>query len=50
MSHTKRGLERPETRYVSVGDADVAYQVTGEGPLDLLYGWGLGTLIELFWE
>lgn len=43
-------MDRPETRYVSVGDAEVAYQVVGDGPLDLLYGWGLGTHIELFWE
>jgi hypothetical protein len=29
-------MEAPETRYVAVGDADVAYQVVGDGgPLDL---------------
>ena len=43
-------MERPETRYVAVGDADVAYQVFGEGPIDLLYTFGLGSQVDLFWE
>lgn len=30
-------VSRPETRYVSVGDADVAYQVFGSGPIDLVF-------------
>ena len=40
-------MEQPETRYVSVGEADVAYQVIGDGPLDLLFCYGLGNHIEL---
>ena len=43
-------MEGPETRYVSVGDADVAYQVLGDGPLDLLYFYGMGSHIEFAWE
>jgi class 3 adenylate cyclase len=43
-------MSGPETRYVAVGDADVAYQVIGEGPLDLLYCYGMGSHIELAWE
>ena len=43
-------MDPPETRYVAVGDSDVAYQVVGEGPLDLLYCYGLGSHIELMWE
>ena len=43
-------MEAPETRYVTVGDADVAYQVLGEGPLDLLYCYGMGSHIEFAWE
>jgi len=43
-------MERPETRYVAVGDADVAYQVFGQGPPDLLYCYGLGSHIDLIWE
>jgi class 3 adenylate cyclase len=42
--------ESPETRFVAVGDADVAYQVLGEGPLDLLYLYGMGSHIDLAWE
>ncbi len=43
-------MDPTETQYVAVGDADVAYQVLGEGPFDLLYSYGLGSHIELFWE
>jgi class 3 adenylate cyclase len=43
-------VERPETRYVAVGDADVAYQVLGNGPTDLLYCYGLGSDVEHFWD
>jgi class 3 adenylate cyclase len=42
--------EAPDTHYAAVGDAQVAYQVVGEGPLDLLYFYGLGSHIELIWE
>ena len=42
-------MEAPETRYVAVGDSDVAYQVVGNGPVDLLYCYGLGSHIELSW-
>jgi class 3 adenylate cyclase/alpha-beta hydrolase superfamily lysophospholipase len=38
--------EPPETRYVAVGEADVAYQVIGDGPRDLLYTFGLGSHVE----
>jgi class 3 adenylate cyclase len=43
-------MERPETRYVTVDDVDVAYQVTGSGPVDLLYCHGLGSHVELVWD
>jgi pimeloyl-ACP methyl ester carboxylesterase len=41
---------RPETRYAKSGDVHIAYQVVGEGPLDLVYAppW-IGNM-ELFWE
>jgi pimeloyl-ACP methyl ester carboxylesterase len=41
--------EPPETQYASVGNADVGYQVVGDGPFDLLFGWGLGSHIALQW-
>jgi class 3 adenylate cyclase len=43
-------VDAPETRYIEVGDADVAYQVVGNGPFDLLFCWGLGSHIELSWD
>jgi len=36
--------------YVRVSDADVAYQVVGDGPIDLLYFHGLGSHFEHFWD
>ena len=43
-------MDAPETRYVAVRGADVAYQVFGNGPIDLLYTYGLGSHVDLFWE
>jgi class 3 adenylate cyclase len=40
----------PETHYTQVGDADVAYQVAGEGPVDLLFFNGLGAHVDLSWD
>ena len=37
-----------ETRYVAVGDADVAYRVAGDGPFDLLYFFGLGSHVDMY--
>jgi class 3 adenylate cyclase len=39
-----------ETRYVAVGDDDVAYQVVGSGPFDLLCCYDLGSQIDLLWN
>ena len=39
--------EMAETRYVAVGDADVAYRVMGDGPFDLLYFYGLGSHVDM---
>jgi len=36
-----------DTRYVAVGDADVAYPVVGGGRVDLLFCYGLGSHIEV---
>jgi hypothetical protein len=41
----------PETRYVDVaGGGQVGYQVVGDGPIDLVAAWGLGTNIDLAWD
>jgi len=42
-------LRQPQTHYVEVGGADVAYQVVGEGPPDLLLFNGPATHIEMNW-
>jgi len=39
--------ERSETKYVAVGDADVAYRVVGDGSFDLLYCFGLGSHVDM---
>src|SRR3989304_4401453 len=41
---------QPETRYTKSGDVHIAYQVVGEGPLDLIYAPPWGGNFELFWE
>ena len=43
-------MSRPDTKYVAIGDADVAYQVLGEAPADLLFFIGLGSHVEMAWE
>src|SRR5438045_1208568 len=40
----------PETRYARSGELNVAYQVVGEGPLDLVYVPGWVSNVELMWE
>jgi pimeloyl-ACP methyl ester carboxylesterase len=40
----------PETRYTKSGDLNIAYQVVGEGPLDLIYVPGWISNLELNWE
>jgi pimeloyl-ACP methyl ester carboxylesterase len=40
----------PETRYARSGDVNIAYQVVGEGPLDLVYVPGWVSNIELMWD
>jgi pimeloyl-ACP methyl ester carboxylesterase len=42
-------MERPQTRYVDVGGAEVAYQVLGHGPPDVIHLPG-GGHIDLRWE
>jgi pimeloyl-ACP methyl ester carboxylesterase len=43
-------MEAAQTKYVALGDADVAYKVLGDGPRDLLYTYGLGNHIEFLWD
>src|SRR4051812_33990823 len=43
-------MERPETRYAKSGDVHIAYQVFGEGELDLVLVPGYTSHVELVWE
>ena len=43
-------MDTPQTNYVRVGEGDVAYQVFGDGPIDLLLSYGLGVHVEVIWE
>ncbi len=40
----------PFTRYARSGDVNIAYQVVGEGPVDLVYVPGWISNVELAWE
>ncbi len=43
-------MEAPETRYTLSGDLNIAYQVVGEGSLDLVFIPSLTHHVELVWE
>ena len=45
-----RPLAPPETKYARSGDVHIAYQVFGEGDLDLVLVTGFVTHVELIWE
>lgn len=40
----------PKTQYTKSGDVHIAYQVTGEGPLDLVWVSGFVSHLEYQWE
>jgi pimeloyl-ACP methyl ester carboxylesterase len=42
--------QRPETRYAWNGDVSLAYQVVGDGPIDLVYLQGYGSHVVLNWD
>jgi class 3 adenylate cyclase/pimeloyl-ACP methyl ester carboxylesterase len=43
-------MEIPETQYARSGDAYIAYQVAGDGPVDLVWAPGGFQNVELWWE
>jgi pimeloyl-ACP methyl ester carboxylesterase len=43
-------MTTPPTRYARSGDASLAYQVVGDGPIDLVLVLGFATHLELQWE
>jgi pimeloyl-ACP methyl ester carboxylesterase len=42
-------VEIPETQYARSGDVNIAYQVSGDGPFDLVFVPGYITHLELHW-
>jgi hypothetical protein len=43
-------MDSPETRYAKSGDVDIAYSVSGVGPIDLVWVQGYVNNVELHWE
>lgn len=43
-------MEPREVRYARSGDIDIAYQVVGDGPLDLVFVSGFVSHLDLNWE
>jgi len=43
-------MQQPETRYAKSGEVHIAYQVIGEGPIDLVYVPGFTSHIGYAWE
>ena len=43
-------VDRPETLYAWNGEDALAYQVVGEGPVDLVYIQGFGSNVIVNWE
>lgn len=40
----------PETHYVQNGDVNIAYQVVGDGPIDIVFVMGWVSHLEYFWK
>jgi class 3 adenylate cyclase/esterase/lipase len=40
----------PETRYAKSGEISIAYQVAGDGPIDIVFVQGFVSHVELAWE
>jgi pimeloyl-ACP methyl ester carboxylesterase len=47
---SEAAMGRPVTRYARAGEVNIAYQVVGDGPVDLVWAYGLASNIEVFWE
>ncbi|HVG29356.1 MAG TPA: alpha/beta fold hydrolase [Pyrinomonadaceae bacterium] len=43
-------VTHPETNYTRSGDVNIAYQVIGDGPLDLVFVMGWVSHLEYFWK
>jgi pimeloyl-ACP methyl ester carboxylesterase len=50
MGHNGPVSRPPETHYARSGDVNIAYQVLGDGPFDLVFVPGYATHLELAWK
>lgn len=50
MAHGADAGARPRTRYAMSGDAHIAYQVFGDGPIDVVFVPGFVSNVEQIWE
>ncbi len=41
---------KPQTQYAQNGDVNIAYQVIGDGPIDIVFVMGWVSHLEYFWE
>lgn len=44
------GFARPSTRYALSGDTSIAYQVLGDGPIDIVFVMGWVSHLDYFWQ
>ena len=49
LPHGLAAMPVPEVRYATSGDVNIAYQVVGEGPIDLVFVMGWVSHLESFW-
>jgi hypothetical protein len=45
-----RAVTTPPIQYAANGDVHIAYQVLGEGPIDLVFVAGAITNLDVLWE
>jgi pimeloyl-ACP methyl ester carboxylesterase len=50
MIRHQKAMDRPKTAYAKTGQGDIAYQVVGKGPLDLLLINPMSRTIEALWD
>jgi pimeloyl-ACP methyl ester carboxylesterase/DNA-binding winged helix-turn-helix (wHTH) protein len=50
ITPTSDGFEPPDTHYARSGDVNIAYQVVGDGPFDLVFVMGWVSHLEFFWK
>jgi pimeloyl-ACP methyl ester carboxylesterase len=43
-------MAQPATQYTRAGTVNIAFQVIGDGPVDLVWVWGLASNLEVAWE